>query len=168
MAIIGLETFIAATIWCLLIPVFHLALIWSSRRKELHIRWMFTSFVLVGLIIVAKHLESSGVEIGVALSTFGFWALGYMEAFSMLCRGFSLTILCDLKEKQPLSASELVRQYGGGKGAAWLLEKRMNGLLSLKFIRSENDDLILLSGKPQFLSRATSLYKRILKLGFGG
>lgn len=96
-----------------------------------------------------------------------FWCLSYMEFFSMMCRGFSLNLMVQLQQKPGLSMETLIREYGG-VGVEGLLQKRLNDLEKLNFIRRENGVLHLSAGAATQIASLTAFYKKILRLGKGG
>jgi hypothetical protein len=131
--------------------------------------WMFVSFVAYfGALTVLYFPFEPSLEIWmIVYSTAGFWALSYMEVFSMLCRGFSLSILVHLSERPGDSLNSVVQNYGG-VGAAGLMEKRLSGLERLGFIARDAASLRLKSAAGRIIAAWTYVYKRVLRMGMGG
>jgi hypothetical protein len=59
------------------------------------------------------------------------FAGGWLQLYNLAERGFSLRILIDIEEAQSraLTGEQVVARYGGGRGAAWMREKRIEGLV---------------------------------------
>ena len=74
---------------------------------------------------------------------FGF-VLGYVEFFSLINRGYSLSIMMDIyRRNAPPKAIELEHEYAGGRGLKWMLTKRVNGLIALGFVIEKDGELYL-------------------------
>ena len=56
---------------------------------------------------------------------------GWLQLYNLAERGFSLRILIDVAEApgQVVTGGEVAARYGGGRGAAWMREKRIDGLV---------------------------------------
>ncbi len=56
---------------------------------------------------------------------------GWLQVYNLAERGFSLRILIDIAEgpRPVLTGDEVAARYGGGRGAAWMREKRIDGLV---------------------------------------
>ena len=158
----------------ILIPIFHILLINILRIDELHIKLMFVSFLLyifVGIIITQVIFQGSDEIIMyyiTSLSTSVFMCLFYMEAFSMVARGFSMRIVTDLFRQKSLSPEKLMEDYADGKGINWMLEKRINGIKSLNLIAEQSDKIALSSNYSFFIAYISLNFKKILRLGRGG
>jgi hypothetical protein len=59
------------------------------------------------------------------------FAGGWLQLYNLAERGFSLRILIDIAEapEGALAREAVVARYGGGRGAAWMREKRIQGLV---------------------------------------
>jgi hypothetical protein len=158
----------------ILIPIFHIVLINILRIDGLHIKLMFVSFLLyifVGIIITQVIFQGSDEIIMyyiTSLSTSVFMCLFYMEAFSMVARGFSMRIVTDLFRQKSLSPEKLMEDYADGKGINWMLEKRINGIKSLNLIAEQSDKIALSSNYSFFIAYISLNFKKILRLGRGG
>lgn len=56
---------------------------------------------------------------------------GWLQVYNLAERGFSLRILIDIAEvpARVLTADQVAARYGAGRGAAWMREKRIDGLV---------------------------------------
>lgn len=56
---------------------------------------------------------------------------GWLQLYNLAERGFSLRILIDIAEAREvaLTGDQVAARYGGGRGAAWMREKRIDGLV---------------------------------------
>ncbi|HUG36057.1 MAG TPA: hypothetical protein VML54_03850 [Candidatus Limnocylindrales bacterium] len=56
---------------------------------------------------------------------------GWLQVYNLAERGFSLRILIDIAEApaRVLTGDQVAARYGGGRGAAWMREKRIDGLV---------------------------------------
>jgi hypothetical protein len=61
----------------------------------------------------------------------------YLEFFSLIKRGFSISLLSSLPIKN-FSYSKLEKIYSGNKGLQWMLKKRIRDILSLRIILIKN------------------------------
>ncbi|HYR38379.1 MAG TPA: hypothetical protein VEW27_04425 [Methylomirabilota bacterium] len=61
---------------------------------------------------------------------------GWLQVYNLAERGFSLRILVDIDESpgRALSPEEEEAAYGGGLGMGWMLDKRIDGLLSTRLM----------------------------------
>ena len=88
---------------------------------------------------------------------FGF-VLGYLEFFSLINRGYSLSIMMDISRRTiPPSISELENEYADGRGLRWMLTKRVKGLSALKLVTENNKQIVLNKGWSTYVARI--LYK---------
>ena len=86
----------------------------------------------------------------------------YIEFLIILKTGFTLSIITSFKEKRKLLYKELVKNYGNGKGAKWILTNRLSRLNKLKVIRLNKKITLTRSG--QFLSIILILLRKILSV----
>lgn len=158
----------------LIIPVVHISLIRVLRGPYMGVRLMFVSFALYLCLALAcicylnGTLQIPATALVSALSTSVFMCLFYMEAFSMIARGFSMRIITDIELSNGLTLDGVIENYGEGRGTEWLLGKRIEGLEKLKLIRCNDREMILQAPYGYMLARLSVRYKRILKLGKGG
>jgi len=97
-----------------------------------------------------------------------FLSLLYMEAFSMIARGFSMRIVSDIYLNSSLDSDGVMQEYASGKGVEWMLKKRLEGIKSLGLISQNKDTIKISSKKAIYIARISLFYKSILKLGKGG
>ena len=161
------EAFLLATLTFTGIVIVHIALC-RILGSESGVKWMFMSFGLYLLVLIAAQIwrQYSFEGFATLLATGGFWALGYAEAFSMLCRGFSLSIMVHLADREE-TLSSLEKSYGG-VGATGLWNKRLLSIQKLGLIKQDGNILSLASPRARWLSKVTMTYKELLNLGKGG
>ena len=156
------------------VPAAHIALIRLSRRAGGAVKFMMFSFVVYALFWLAPTLCARGPAGGTALylvagfSTIGFLCLGYAEAFSMLCRGFSLRIIMDVHIHGPLTLPGIIGKYGGGMGAEGLVMKRIRTMEKMGLVAMDGETLKAKGARARFAGRMGLLVKNILKMGEGG
>lgn len=65
------------------------------------------------------------------------FAGGWLQLYNLADRGFSLRILIDVAEAPAarLTGEQIAAGYGGGRGAAWMREKRIEGLVETGLAR---------------------------------
>lgn len=86
---------------------------------------------------------------GTSLFIYCGFVLGYLEFFSLINRGYSLSIMMDISRRAVApSITELENEYAGGRGLMWMLTKRVNGLTVLKLVAENNNQLVLNKGWP--------------------
>ena len=86
----------------------------------------------------------------------------YIEFLIILKTGFTLSIITSFKKKRKLLYKELVKNYGNGKGAKWILTNRLGRLNKLKVIRLNKKITLTRSG--HFLSIILILLRKILSV----
>ena len=156
------------------IPIIHLMLIRLIRIEGWHIKLMFVSFfIYMTLDLVIKYILYSQednfiLHILVSISSTTFISLFYLEAFSMVARGFSMRIITDIYLNSDLDIEGICREYGEGKGIKWLLEKRLKGIEDLDLIIQKGPHIKLSSKKAIFLVLFSKKFKKIFNLGKGG
>lgn len=97
-----------------------------------------------------------------------FLNLGYAEAFSMLCRGFSLHLILDVYNSGRISGEDAISRYGGGKGIGWMMEKRVRSMMSLGLVDFDGTSLKVKSSSGVMIGWVGLAVKRALKMGKGG
>jgi hypothetical protein len=159
---------ISGTLLFVLIPIFHC--IFSHIFKGKTIKVQFISFFLylitwsvAWVYYFGWHWSSliSGWATGV------FFCLGYMEYFSMVCRGFSLRLLVDIYLRGKVEKDKIVTGYAEGRGAQWLLEKRIHGIADLEFVEYKEQQLKLMP-KGKLVAIISLTFKKVLNMGAGG
>src|SRR5262249_33280054 len=79
---------------------------------------------------------------------------GSLQVYNLAERGFSLRILIDIDESSrgALSPEEEEAAYGGGRGLSWMLDKRIEGLLSTRLL-AERDGRLAATAKGRRAAR---------------
>lgn len=69
---------------------------------------------------------------------------GWLQVYNLAERGFSLRILIDIDESPAgaLSQQEEEARYGGGRGMGWMLDKRLEGLVSTGLVAERAGRLV--------------------------
>jgi len=69
---------------------------------------------------------------------------GWLQVYNLAERGFSLRILIDIDESaaRALSREEEEACYGGGRGISWMLDKRIDGLVSTGLVEEREGRLV--------------------------
>ncbi len=124
--------------------------------------WLLLSLLFFGRELLSLPRCFAG------FATVGFFCLGYMQVFSLTCRGFSLRILVDLDKHGSLDIDGIMREYSDGRGLDWLYDKRLASMESLRLIRRENDTLVLRAPRGRAAAWLGIWTKRFLKIGPGG
>ena len=84
------------------IIIFHVLIIWILKINKNFVSLMFVSFFIYGfvwLLVTVYYYDFTNLtykEYLAGISLIIFFSLGYMEFFSMICRGFSLRIMTDI------------------------------------------------------------------------
>jgi len=155
----------------LLIPIVHIGLVGTLNWQANSVKCMLSSLgvylclCLLSLTVFKNLLVLDYVVIG---SVAIFFCLGYMEAFSMICRGFSLHIMIDIYANGSLNMEEIKRKYGAGKGVEWLFDKRLANLQELHLVGVAGGMVEVRKPFGVLIGAAGLLMKRILKMGAGG
>jgi hypothetical protein len=79
-----------------------------------------------------------------ALYATGFFG-GILQLYNLADRGLSLRVLIDILENSSgkMSADEIMRSYGSGKGIIWMYDKRIGDMLSSGLVREADGNLVL-------------------------
>jgi len=101
------------------------------------------------------------------IATVGFFCLGYMQLFSLTCRGFSLRILVDFVEKGAMDMPRIIDGYGDGRGLDWMFEKRIASLEAFRLLEHRGDGLHVLP-RGALAGHLGLLVKKVLNMGLGG
>lgn len=160
-----------AVLCSLLLPVLHILLIRLLKDKG-KIKLMMVSFAAYAAIWTALSISIIGYhtvnQFIAGYFMIGFLCLGYAEAFSMLCRGFSLRIMMDIFSRGSLTLHEIIEGYGGGKGVDWMLKKRIETLKSMGLLGFDGEVLELMGKRAYIIGKTGLFLKRFLKMGTGG
>ncbi len=157
-------------LWVL--PTAHILLVRASKNREAGLgRLLAAAAVYLGVLLLAgwAWIPAAGLADGVAaLSLAGFLFLVYAEAYSMLCRGFSLRLVVDVHVRGNLTFEELLRDYAGGRGASWLMGKRLQGLERAGLVHLDAATVSIRTAKGRWAGRLGAWMKRVLRMGSGG
>jgi hypothetical protein len=135
------------------------------------------AFVGAGAVGVLAADEARGVVLPGSPALFGCAAaafylaglLAYLEARSLLSRGYSLRILMDIAEHgRSIDISALKAYYGAGMGIEGLLGKRLHSLARLGLLRVHNGLVGPLTGPGRVAAAVTSGVRRLLRLELVG
>lgn len=157
-----------------LIIVFHLLMIWVLNINKNLVRLMFVSFFiysLIWLLLTLYYCDYTSIsykEYLASVSLIIFFSLGYMEFFSMVCRGFSLRIMTDIYLNKSITKESLINAYADGKGIKWMLEKRLNSIHQLGLINFDGKNLLLVYPRGYIFAYLTILLQKILNIKKGG
>ena len=151
------------------IPVVHVVLIRVLKKPERSVGLMFVVFAVyaITMTVIYARLDLGLLMVGpMGLSV--TICLVYMELFSMLCRGFSLAIVAVLFDNGPMKTEEICALYGGGRGMAWMIEKRIDSIEKMGLVRRESGRLRVHSFAGVLIGRSAGFYKELIKIGPGG
>lgn len=168
----------------LCLPIYHLILMWIwARREQKHVKslviisfcftvitWITLSKVLTRISFLADSSnEISLLNIIDSLFVLGFFFIGYIEFYSLIRRGYSLKILCELYSRNvPMTAEEIAVSYSGNMGLDWFLKKRLSGLVKLGLIRIDGDKVQLSRPTGKMTAKAIHFTKRALSIKDSG
>lgn len=90
----------------------------------------------------------------------------YIEFFSLINRGFTISILTSLGDKK-FKLKDIENLYSGKKGLKWMLQKRINGMLYFKVVNIKHKNYKLTHfGKLVFyFTKISQIVLNIKKLG---
>ena len=155
----------------IIIPISHIFLSWKFYFLKLNIKLFISLFLYLIIWFAFTLLYFHNIETNLrvaSLSLIIFLYLGYLEFYSMICRGFSLQILSDIKQNGKLSKEEISLSYANGKGIDWMIDKRINSIITLNLIYKKNH-LIAFNNKISiFLTILSIVLKKLFNLGKGG
>ena len=155
----------------LFIPFLHVGLSrlikWKSNSMKTMLPVFLFYFFLCFLAAALVGRYTAPDILAICSLVIFFW-FGYMEAFSMICRGFSLHIIVDILQNRSLSLIEINENYADGKGIEWLLRKRLYDLRDLRLVDIDGDIVKIRRPFGLLIGLAGLLMKRVLKMGEGG
>jgi hypothetical protein len=121
-----------------------------TARPEWRVRALLRTFAASVPVFVAAYLLTpsdlwllpprlvdgrlAGVLYGLAVYAALFLG-GWLQLYNLAERGCSLRILIDVDEHpgRAMTAAEVAAAYGGGRGMAWMVAKRLDGLVTEGF-----------------------------------
>jgi hypothetical protein len=158
--------------WVALIAV-DLVTLACTRAGILRSNATMASMIVLGLVaagMIAIILQTGKLSLDVITHVAGvclFLALSivYIEARSLLSRGYSLRILADLsKAGGHASVAQLKSSYGDGKGLSGLIAKRLETLASFKLLLLERDQAGPLTALGKTLALIGLAWRKTLRL----
>lgn len=123
-------------------------------------------FAVYGLVMGPDAL--SFPECAAGLAAVAFFCLGYMQIFSLTCRGFSLRILVEIDRHRGLDTDGILREYSQGRGIDWLMDKRLDSMAAYHLVHREQDALTLARPHGLWMGTVALRVKRILGIEPGG
>ena len=167
---IGTSSFLVALVSCLVTPLIHVFLNNYTkgmiRNNSLSIS-SFAPYIIWYIIVIKLNMIQSNIDSIIGILTILSIILIYVEIFSMITRGFSLQIMQSIKNSAN-NLNGIVNSYSNNRGPTWLVEKRINNLISLKLLKQEGDILFITSKRTEALVFLFIIYKKIFKLNDGG
>ena len=102
------------------------------------------SFIFLFLILFFLFFDYSNL-LNLNYCIFAFcsklsFLLIYIEFFSLINRGFTISILTSVKAGQRVKEADLENIYSGQKGLKWMLQKRINGMYLFRVLDKKNND----------------------------
>jgi len=126
----------------------------------------FNIWLLFNYLFFFNNFEIS-VHIACVSLIFLFF-LGYIEFFSMLCRGFSLQIICDIYLNNKIDKKNLSNFYSKSKGIDWMLKKRIKSIHLLGLVNIDNNTIFYKNNFTKLLVKFSVFLKKLFNLGKGG
>ncbi len=167
---IGTSSFLAALVSCFITPLIHVFLNNYTkgmiRNNSLSIS-SFAPYIIWYIIVIKLNMIQSNRDSIIGILTILSIILIYVEIFSMITRGFSLQIMQSIKNSAN-NLNGIVNSYSNNRGPTWLVEKRINNLISLKLLKQDGDILFITSKRAKALVFLFIIYKKIFKLNDGG
>ena len=169
-----MEAVLTALLLSVSVPVLHICILRLIRKPDMAIQIMFLCFLLYasfwyfGCLIQNDFETLSATKWIGGVSSIVLVCLGYMEVFSMICRGFSLRIITDIYSNGALDTDEVISEYGNGSGMDWMLKKRITSIEKLKLVTTHEHHLELESSIGRWIGLGGIYFKKILKMGKGG
>ena len=169
-----MESVLIALVLSPALPFLHILLLQLIRKENFGVRIMFLSFFLYYILwfffcyFYNGYVSPTSRQFISGISTIIFFCLGYMEAYSMICRGFSLRIITDIYLNNSLTANEIITEYSDGRGIDWMIRKRINSIKKLKLISFKDEYMRFQSSLGVCIGFIGIIFKKILKMGPGG
>ena len=167
-----LRVFTPALCAAMSIPLIHIPIMRFRKHVNEAFAWMAVSFAAsVGVwYLLSKRVllpQDQPQLILASLSLLLFLWLGYLELMFKLYRGFSYTLLTDIRRLQPVTTDRLSSEFAEGTGMDDMLHRRITTLTGGGFLVQEQDSLVL-TPKGRRSASITIRFKSFLKLGCGG
>jgi hypothetical protein len=128
-------------------------------------------FVLVYVLVMRLQPLGSGdalpwVDLGIGLLAYGAAVFGgILQLYNLAERGFSLRILIDIGEAadECMTLPEVAQRYSGGRGIAWMYQKRIEDAIAQRLVRVDGDGVELLD-KGRLLARMCTWFRALYAL----
>lgn len=142
------------------ITLHFLALYFFSLKKIIHIIFPFI-LSNIACFYFTKDLKLNSLFYDSFIINFSILII-YMEFLMLIKKGFTISIITSFKNKKKLFHKELIKSYGNGRGAKWILLDRLGGLTKLKIIKKNNK--IILTKFGYSLSIILIFFRKILAI----
>jgi len=132
----------------------------KRRARQMLLLYITCTAALVGVSLstpddlgfLHRSLLTEPHWLDLALVLFFFTAAffgGILQLYNLADRGFSLRILIDALEDPSgtIGIEQVMTGYGGGRGIAWMYDKRMRDLLEGDFVLRQNESIVLSANK---------------------
>lgn len=100
----------------------------------------------LGFLPPILQIPVRAVDLGFAVFLYGAGYFGgVLQLYNLAERGFSLRILIDILHAPTgeMTIDEVMKAYGGGKGIAWMYDKRIEGMTATGLAVESNGRLVL-------------------------
>ena len=156
-------TVIFITLHLLFLYFFSSKKITHQKNQTLLNILLLISFILSNLILIyfAREVDLYKLFYNSFIINLSILII-YFQFFNVLKMGFTLSIITLFKKKRKLLYKELIKNYGNGKGAKWILIDRLSKIDKLKIIRLNKK--IELTQLGQFLSIILIVLRKILSV----
>ena len=139
---------------------------------EKKIFFMFINFIIYFmiflLIIIYYDYFKLNLEFFSSISIIIFFCLGYMEFFSMVCRGFSLRILTDIYKYKGTNKKNIINRYADNKGIDWLFKKRLKSIEKLNLINFVDDKIYINTSRGIIVAYITFYLNKLFLIKSSG
>ncbi len=141
----------------------------ASGSREFRICVLLYGVLWLAVFLLGFGMPSLTLPRALAgLATVGYFCLGYMQIYSLTCRGFSLRMLVDIEQRGGLDLEGVAREYSEGRGLDWLLGKRLNSMEGLGLLTRPDEDILCPTPLGQLMGRVSLFAKGLLGIGPGG
>lgn len=118
-------------------------------------------FLPPGLVEPFPWVDVLAVELFHGAAVLG----GVLQLYNLAERGFSLRMLIDIHEAREgrMSLEDVMARYGGGRGIAWMYDKRIDDMRTHGLIAVDGDEVRLLE-KGQRVARSFAALRSLLNM----
>jgi hypothetical protein len=119
-----------------------------ALRDRNALQFLVSSIIVIGAWMIALLVPSGSGLTAADVATAGMILAGalliYLEAWALLSRGYTLSLLLTLfHADHPMTDAELAARYRRGQGLGWIMRHRLGGLLSARLVRRRGDLIVL-------------------------